>query len=85
MNLVKQKIILHRDEMNLMNDQNGIVDHWKTGWKRLQGINAVDCIPKQASASNRILQLERDVADRFMDILFRCVGKFNCIIHSRPQ
>lgn len=50
-----------------------------------KGINAVDCIPKQASASNWILQLERDVADRFMDILFRCVGKFNCIIHSSPQ
>ena len=85
MNLVKQKIILHRDEINLMNDYNGIDYQWKTGWTRLQGINAVDCIPKQASASNRILQLERDVADRFMDILFRCVGKFNCIIHSSPQ
>ena len=85
MDLVKQKIVLHRDEMNLMNGKNGVVDYWKAGRKSFQGIDAVNGAPEQASACNRIFQLKCDIADRFIDILLRCIGKLNCIAHSRPQ
>lgn len=82
---IEQKIILHRDKMELMRGKKRLVDHRKASRKCFERVDACKCIRQHPASSQRILQLVSNIVCGRVQVVLGGVRDMNLVVHSSPH